>query len=71
MKTLIMKTLTVQKAFAAMGLFLENYYEQTQSDDIGALLGDIQLLEDGMTVDPAAWEEWLVCVNQVEMKAVT
>jgi len=49
-----MKTLTVQEAFAAMRVFLENCYEQTQSDDLGALLGDIQLLEDGMTAEPAA-----------------
>jgi len=65
-----MKTLTIQEAFAAMRVFLESYYEQTQSDDIGALLGDIQLLEDGMTADTAAWEEWLASVSQVQMKAV-
>jgi hypothetical protein len=65
-----MKTLTVQEGFAAMRLFLEDYYEQTHSDDIGALLGDLQILEDGMTADPAVWDDWLACVNQVEMKAV-
>jgi len=65
-----MKTLTVQEGFAAMRQFLEDYYEQTHSDDIGALLGDLQILEDGMTADPAVWDDWLACVNQVEMKAV-
>jgi len=65
-----MKTLTVQEGFAAMCLFLDDYYEQTHSDDIGALLGELQILEDGMTADPAMWDDWLACVNQVEMKAV-
>ncbi len=50
---------------AAMRLFLEDYYEQTHSDDVGALLGDIQLLEDGMTADPAVWDDWLACVDKV------
>jgi hypothetical protein len=63
-----MKTLSFQEAFAAMSLFLEDYYEQTHSDDVGALLGDIQLLEDGMTADPAVWEDWLACVDKIKLK---
>ncbi len=31
--------------------FLEHYYEQTKSDEIGALLGSLQLLDDGITAD--------------------
>ena len=65
-----MKTLTFQEAFTAMQLFLEDYYERTHSDDVGALLGGIQLLEDGMTADPAVWDEWLKCVDKVELKKV-
>ena len=52
-----------EQAFRAMVLFLERYFERTQSDDVGALLGDLQLLDDGLTADPAAWPEWLECVQ--------
>ena len=50
-----MDTLTIQQAFEVMQLFLEDYYERTQSDDVGALLGDLQCMEDGVPADPAAW----------------
>ena len=60
-----MDTLTIQQAFEAMQLFLEGYYERTQSDDIGALLGDLQFIEDGVTADPAAWKDWSACVKKV------
>ena len=30
-----------EQAFRAMVLFLERYFERTQSDDVGALLGDL------------------------------
>jgi len=56
--------LTGKQAFQAMVLFLEGFYERTESDDIGALLGDLQILEDGNTADPAAWEDWLGSVEQ-------
>jgi hypothetical protein len=42
-----MEKSTTVEAFQSMILFLETYYEQTQADDIGALLGSLQLLEDG------------------------
>ena len=54
-----MEKLTTTEAFQAMLLFLETYYEQTQADDIGALLGSLQLLEDGKPADPALWQDWL------------
>ena len=63
-----MKILTTQEAFVAMRSFLESYYERTKSDDVGALLGDMQLLGDGMTADPATWEDWLVCVEKSTVK---
>jgi len=34
------------------------YYERTQSDDVGSLLGDLQIVAKGETVDPAAWYDW-------------
>ena len=54
-----MDTLTIQQAF------LEDYYERTQSDDVGALLGDLQCMEDGVPADPAAWQDWLDCVKSL------
>lgn len=39
--------------------FLEGYYNKTLSDDLGSLLGDLQLLDDGGTADPAVWYDWM------------
>ena len=47
-----------------MQLFLERFYENTHSDDVGALLGDMSVLGDGGTADPAAWEDWMDAVRQ-------
>lgn len=60
-----MDKLTSQQAFKAMVLFLENLYERTKSDDVGGLLGDLILLNDDITADPAAWDDWMKCVNKV------
>jgi hypothetical protein len=57
--------LTERKAFEAMVLFLEGFYERTQSDDVGGLLSDLMMLEDGTTADPAAWDDWMECVWKV------
>ena len=53
-----------------MVLFLETYYERTQSDEIGALLGSLQLLEDGKPADPAMWQDWLQYSNSVKLSSV-
>lgn len=60
-----MERLTERKVFEAMVLFLEGFYERTQSDDVGGLLSDLMMLEDGTTADPAAWEDWIECVQKV------
>lgn len=60
-----MEKITVRQAFEAMLLFLEDIYKRTGSDDLGALLGDFQMLEDGTTADPAAWQDWLSSVRRV------
>lgn len=59
--------LTKEQAFLAMYAFLDDYYQVTQSDDIGGLLGSMSLLEDGGTADPSVQSEWLGAVE----KAVT
>jgi hypothetical protein len=52
------------EAFKAMQCFLEKYYEQTKSVDIGSLLGDLQILQDKTTADPTAWHDWMECINK-------
>jgi hypothetical protein len=59
-----MNNLTEKQAFLAMIFFLEQYYQQTESDDVGALLSSLQLLEDGMTADPAMWDDWLEVISR-------
>lgn len=58
--------LSVREGFEAMVKFLENYYELTNSDDVGVLLGGMLLQEDGSTMDPAAWSDWLECIRKVK-----
>ena len=48
----------------------ETYYEQTQADDIGALLGSLQLLEDGKPADPALWQDWLKSSESVIFSSI-
>lgn len=62
------KCLTEPQAFNAMRKFLEGYYERTASDDIGSLLSDIQFFSDNSTADPAAWDDWVKCVDVVLYK---
>lgn len=57
--------LTYLEAFKVMSCFLEEYYNRTLSEDIGALLGEIQILEDGKTADPAAWQDWINCIQTI------
>ena len=63
------KYLTYLESFKVMCCFLEKYYEQTRSDDVGSLLGELQILEDHTTADPAAWYDWLDCVKTIKIDA--
>ena len=58
-----METLTAKQAFEAMSVFLDTFYDRTQSDEIGGLLGDLQIVGDGMPADPAAWQDWMKLVD--------
>lgn len=57
-------------AYLAMFDFLEQRYQSTRSDDIGALLGSMSLLNDGGTADPALWSDWLTSVRKAQRGAV-
>ena len=58
--------LTPLQAYAAMQLFLEDYFQKTSSDSLGSLLGSMSFLEDGHTADPALWVDWTEAVNYQE-----
>ena len=58
------KTLTVEQAYLAMFDYFRVLYLRTHSDEIGALLGDMSLLSDGGTADPAAWGDWMLSVQR-------
>ena len=51
-----------QETFEAMILLLEEYYNKTNSDDLGAFLGDLLHAKYGETADDAAWEKWQECL---------
>jgi hypothetical protein len=59
--------LNEREAFEAMTLFLAEFYERT-SGDMATLMADIQVEPDGITFDPAAWDDWLRCVAAVKDK---
>lgn len=62
------RRLTKLEAFKAMEDFLIKHYARTSSDDIGSLLGDMRILEDGSTADTAAWEYWTENIERIIKK---
>jgi hypothetical protein len=63
------KLLSPEQAFRAMFVFLDAYNGRTQGQaELGEVLGDIQMGKRGTTMDPAAWDDWLVAVDKVFQK---
>jgi hypothetical protein len=60
-----MENLDPKSAYKAMFLFLQKYYRETKSDDVGGLLGGMSFLPQGGTADPASWNDWIKCVQSV------
>ena len=60
--------LTYLEDFKAMQCFLEKYYKETNSDDIGCLLGEMSfdVWKDMSTGDPATWLDWLQAIDIVK-----
>ena len=54
---------TERQAFIALRLFLEHFYVQA-GDDMETLIADVTREQDGQPLDPAAWEDWLMCVHR-------
>ncbi|HEX5343116.1 MAG TPA: hypothetical protein VFX55_11525 [Duganella sp.] len=63
----IMEMISEEQAYQAMFRFLEKYYELTQADDIGDLLGGMnrEMFKDGYPADPAIWDDWKTAVREV------
>ena len=58
--------LTPLRAYKAMLVFMEDYYYRGgKSDDIGLMLGIMQLLEDDKPADPALWDDWMAAIKKV------
>ncbi len=58
--------ITLLQAYKAMYEFLRDlYYREGQPDNLGAFLGDLRILENGITADPAAWQDWMNIVKKV------
>jgi hypothetical protein len=58
-------TMTAQQAYQAMYSFLEEYYKLTHADEIGAMLGGLSLLPDGLPADAGFRQDWLAAVQRV------
>jgi len=59
------KTLNEREAYLAMYYFLDNLFDLTNDDSLGGFLGSMRLLNDGLPVDRAYWEDWLNAVKKV------
>ncbi len=57
-------TVSLDVAYAAMNILLRDAYERT--DELGALLGSMSLLEDGKPADPAVWDEWVQAIEKAK-----
>ncbi|HEY1662586.1 MAG TPA: hypothetical protein VGI03_09225 [Verrucomicrobiae bacterium] len=66
MKPSMQDTVSLQTAFVIMQRYLDWYYKHTSKDvEVGSLLGDVQMLQDGGTGDPAALGDWLTIAEAV------
>jgi hypothetical protein len=50
--------MTEIQAYKIMFRFLEDRYFRLPSDDLGGLLGELSLQEDGKPGDPAIMKDW-------------
>jgi hypothetical protein len=59
-----------EQAFRAMFAFLNAHHERTEGTaELGEVLGDIQFDANGLTMDPAAWDDWLAAIESVFEKS--
>lgn len=56
---------TIKQAYFAMFEYLRGYYERGESDEVGAILGGLSLLQGGGSADPAALSDFLTSMDAV------
>lgn len=54
----------LEHAYLATYDYLNHLYSRTQSPELGTLLSEMSVLNDGSTADPAAWSDWLKSVQR-------
>jgi hypothetical protein len=57
------RVISDRDAFVAMRLFIEQFYSRA-GNDMETLIADVTIEGDGQPLDPAAWDDWLRCVEQ-------
>ena len=59
--------LSLEEAYLAMFYMLDEYYNSTKNDDLGALLSSLNpyLFIDSISADSAAWSDWIDIVSEV------
>ena len=72
-----MESLTIRQAYDAMCCFLQHWYGLTKADAIGDLLSYMELLwldpatGERWTGDPAVWDDWMKCVQDILFPGTT
>ena len=61
-------TLTKSQAFRAMFHMLDELYQENPRHELGGVLGDMQLLQDGAPADQAYVGRWDEAVDKVLME---
>jgi hypothetical protein len=56
--------MTEKQAYRAMFFYLNAYFERNPNAELGSVLGDLQLLEDGGPADPAVRLDWMKAVEK-------
>ena len=59
------RRVTVRQAYLGMFEYLRRYYERGKSDEIGSMLGELSLLQDEGSADPAAMADFRSSIEAV------
>jgi hypothetical protein len=64
---MISEVLTPVEALTVMQRFLEKYWERgaCKSEEIAILLSSLLTQDDGKCADPALYNDWYICVQDV------
>lgn len=59
------KKLSIDQAYDVVVDYLDKYYKKTKLDELGDLVGDMMLLDDNISLDPAAIDDWKDSVEKI------